>query len=69
MPLFFKEYSLAEVTYLLIRFNKTQAILENKKNDKNDVKNQKTHVEKYHWSRLIRIKISDTCYINPSLIM
>ena len=48
MPLFFKEYSLAEVTYLLIRFNKTQAILENKKNDKNDVKNQKTHVEKYH---------------------
>ena len=48
MPLFFKEYSLAEVTYLLIRFNKTQTILENKKNDKNDVKNQKTHVEKYH---------------------
>ena len=46
MPLFLKDYSLAEVTYLLIRLNKIQAILENTKNDKNDVKNQKTYVEK-----------------------
>ena len=46
MPLFFKDYSLAEVTYLLITLNKTQDILENTKNDKNNVKNQKTHVEK-----------------------
>ena len=44
MSFFFKKFSLFEVIYLLIRFNKTKSFLRNTKNiDTNDVNEQNTH--------------------------
>ena len=44
MSFFLKKFSLFEVIYLLIRFNKTKSFLRNTKNiDTNDVNEQNTH--------------------------
>ena len=45
MPLLFKNYSIAEVMYLLIRLNKIRSVLCNTKNtDRNGVNEQNTHI-------------------------
>ena len=56
---FFKNCSIAVITYLLIRFNKTRSILGNTKNaDINGVKEQSTRIQ-HNISGLVRMKISD----------
>ena len=45
MSLLFKNYSLAIVMYLLIRFNKTKSFLSNTKDtDKNGINEQNIHI-------------------------
>ena len=59
MLLLLKNCSIAVVTYLLIRFNKTRSILGNKKNaDRNGVKEQSRRIQ-HNISGLVRMKISD----------
>ena len=54
MILLFKNYSLVEVTYLLIRFNKTKFLSWNTKNtDRNDINKQNTHMHMHPHQGLI----------------
>ena len=59
MSSFFKNCSLLEVMYVLIRFNKTKSSLRNTKNtDRNGV-NSKTHVP--HTERKITLEKVSSC--------
>ena len=66
MSLLFKNYSLVEVIYLLIRFNKAKPLSLNTKNtDRNGVNKQNTHTHTPNTQRKITLervsmKISDT---------
>ena len=76
MSLFFKNYSLVEIMYLLIRFIKIKFFPWNTKNsDRNGINKQNTQAHQtlgkwWLWKRLASMKISDTSYFtNPSLFM